>query len=122
MKQFFLLRPQAPSSNSFAYCSPPLFFLDHSGCRASHLNGVSSTSTKAVPLSLRLSILHSFETTSSISETVSVTVEDFEFVNELVQLLERLTTRGLKVWSVTKSMSNSCSTSLCTPPDFLHLL
>ena len=118
MKELF--RIQTPSSNSFAYCSPTSFLrhlsestpgLDDSGCRASHLNAVSLTSTKAVPLSLSLSILHSFETTSSILETVSVTVEGSEFVNELVQLLGWLTTRSLEVWSISKSMSNSC-----TPP------
>ena len=41
--------------------------LNGSGCRASHLNVVNSTSTKTVPLSLTLSILDSFETISSIS-------------------------------------------------------
>ena len=90
--------------------------LNDSECRARHLNVVSSTSTKAVLLSLRLSILHSFETTSSISETVSVTVEDSKFFSKLVQLIGWLTTRGLKVWSIPKSMSNSCCTYLCTPP------
>ena len=60
--------------------------LDDFGCRAFHLNAVGLTSTKAVPLSLRLSVLNSFETTFSISETVSVTVEDSEFINELIQL------------------------------------
>lgn len=61
--------------------------LDDSGCMPSHLNVVSSTSTKVVPLSLRLSILHAFETSSSVSETVSVTVEDIKFVRDLAQLL-----------------------------------
>ena len=116
MKQLFLLGSQTPSTNSLVYCFPSLFFeasaestsdLDDSGCRASHLNVVSLISTKAVPLSLRLSILHSFETISSISETVSVTVEDSEFVSELVQLLGWLPTRALKVWSIPKSVSSS---------------
>ena len=45
---------------------------------------------------------------------MSLAVEDSEFVSKLVQLLRWLTTVGLKVWSVPKSMSNSCCTSLCT--------
>ena len=92
--------------------------LDDFGCRAFHLNAVGLTSTKAVPLSLRLSVLNSFETTSSISETVSATVEDSEFMSKLIQLLGWLTIRSLKIWSVPKSMfQNRCSlcTSLCTP-------
>ena len=89
--------------------------LDDSGCRDFHLNAVGLTSTKAVPLSLRLSVSNSFETTSSISETVSVPVEDSEFMSELIQLLGWLTIRSLKIWSVPKSMYSSCCTSLCTP-------
>ena len=80
------------------------------------LDVVNSTSTKAVPLSQRLSILHSFETISSISGTAFVTAEDSKFVSEVIQLLGWLTTRDLKVWSFPKSMFNSYCTSLSTPP------
>ena len=90
---------------SLRHLSESKLGLDDSGCRASHLNVVNSTSTKVVPLSLRLSILHLFETISSISETVLLTVEDSKFVSEVVQLLGWLTTRDLKLWSFPKSMS-----------------
>ena len=58
------------SSRTLRHLSKATSGLNDSGCRASYLNAVSSIS--------RLSILHSLETTSSISETVSVTVEDSE--------------------------------------------
>ena len=96
------------------YLSESTTGLDGSVCRGSHLKDLSSTSTRAVPLSLRLSILHSFETISSISETVFVTGEDSKFASELVQLLRWLLTRGLKIWSFPKSMSSYCCTSFCT--------